>query len=64
MLRCSDVNCDTYFYRKQPGATEDCSCGRPLEAFSMYQPKGFMTDRRPRDFDGRDKVAPLYLPLF
>ena len=33
MLRCGDVNCDTYFITENnQQSTEDCSCGRPLEA--------------------------------
>lgn len=54
ILRCRDCN-----ILQRTGQGDACRmCGRPLETLQMYQPLGFRTDYRPRDFDDANEEAP------
>jgi DEAD/DEAH box helicase domain-containing protein len=54
MLRCRDCN-----VLQQQEAGQACRiCGRPLERLSIYQPLGFRTDYRARDFDDAGEESP------
>jgi DEAD/DEAH box helicase domain-containing protein len=54
VLRCRDCS-----VLQRPGQGDLCRmCGRPLEHLSLYQPLGFRTDYRRRDYDDANEEAP------
>jgi DEAD/DEAH box helicase domain-containing protein len=55
--RCS--SCDAIEPTPAEGAPENCEiCGGPVHSFRLYQPLGFRTDFRPRDFDDQGERGP------
>jgi DEAD/DEAH box helicase domain-containing protein len=57
LLRCADANCRAIVVDGSPDAR--CHvCEGPTELFSLYQPAGFRTDFRPRDFDDQAERGP------
>jgi len=56
IARCLD--CDAV-HEESAGELEGCEvCGGPLARFDLYQPGGFRTDHRPRDFDDQAERGP------
>jgi DEAD/DEAH box helicase domain-containing protein len=56
IARCRD--CDAV-YEESAGGLERCEvCGGSLAHFDLYQPRGFRTDYRPRDFDDQAERGP------
>ena len=37
-------------------------CGGDVSSFDLYQPKGFMTTNRPKDYDGQKRRGPMLSP--
>jgi DEAD/DEAH box helicase domain-containing protein len=57
--RCVDLDCGTI----SQGIHEKCqACGQDALEFDLYQPKGFRTDNRDRDYDGMRQRGPSLLP--
>ena len=54
--RCVDADCGAL----RIGTRETCEvCGAMAESFDLYQPKGFRTTYRPRDYDGQRQRGPV-----
>jgi len=56
LLRC--VDCDAIELDGPPEGAHCHVCGGPLLLFDLYQPAGFRTDFRPRDFDDQAERGP------
>ncbi len=57
--RCQEQSCGNIMQ----GAIEFCDvCGSMASPFDLYQPKGFMTTARPRDYDGQRQRGPALSP--
>lgn len=57
--RCLDLECGSM----AEGPGEECTvCGNPALTFDLYQPKGFRTRNRPRDYDGQRQRGPALPP--
>jgi DEAD/DEAH box helicase domain-containing protein len=57
--RCEEETCGNIMQ----GALETCDvCGNMASPFNLYQPKGFMTTGRPRDYDGQRQRGPALNP--
>lgn len=57
--KCHEEECGTIMM----GIKETCSvCGGFATDFDLYQPKGFMTTGRPRDYDGQRQRGPMLTP--
>jgi DEAD/DEAH box helicase domain-containing protein len=57
--RCEEETCGNIMQ----GALETCDvCGSMASPFDLYQPKGFMTTGRPRDYDGQRQRGPALNP--
>ena len=59
LYRCHDPDCVAYVIETDD---DKCSCGRPLIAFDMYQPKGFRTTYSPKDYSEQRQRGPLLPP--
>ena len=54
--RCVDLDCGAL----RIGARDTCDvCSSMAENFDLYQPKGFRTSYRPRDYDGQRQRGPV-----
>lgn len=54
--RCVDPDCRA----SRIGRQETCDvCGKMSESFDLYQPRGFRTTYRPRDYDGQRQRGPV-----
>jgi DEAD/DEAH box helicase domain-containing protein len=57
--RCNDLECGSIV----EGSTDECPvCGFEAIAFDLFQPKGFRTRSRPRDYDGQRQRGPALPP--
>lgn len=57
VARCQ--SCDAVHTEPAGDLPERCEvCGGPLTRFDLYQPRGFRTDYRPRDFDDQVERGP------
>ena len=57
--RCEEKTCGNIMQ----GPLETCDvCGNLASPFDLYQPKGFMTTGRPRDYDGQRQRGPALNP--
>ena len=57
--RCEEETCGNIMQ----GAIETCDvCGNMASPFDLYQPKGFVTTGRPRDYDGQRQRGPALNP--
>ena len=59
LYRCHDPDCVAYVIETDD---DKCSCGRPLIAFNMYQPKGFRTTYQAKDYSEQRQRGPLLPP--
>jgi DEAD/DEAH box helicase domain-containing protein len=56
---CTDSSCATIRY----GRSAKCIvCGHPSQDFPLYQPKGFLAQSTPRDYDGQRRRGPALPP--
>ncbi len=57
--KCEEETCRNIMQ----GAVETCDvCGSMARVFDLYQPKGFMTTGRPKDYDGQRQRGPSLNP--
>jgi DEAD/DEAH box helicase domain-containing protein len=57
--RCTEQSCGAIAY----GSAETCKvCGNPSRDFSLFQPRGFMTYWKARDYDGQRNRGPALPP--
>lgn len=57
--RCTEADCGAIIH----GSAESCSvCGNPSLDFSLFQPRGFMSYWRARDYDGQRNRGPALPP--
>ena len=57
--RCIDPTCNAISLNDG----DKCDiCEEPVEVFPLYQPKGFVTVGKPRDYDGQRNRGPSILP--
>ena len=53
--KCIDPDCASIMH----GVNEECGvCGQQAEEFKLFQPKGFVTSKSPRDYDGQRQRGP------